>query len=234
MSPDTERCLDRDYQLTQLRSRFDRGLITCERSFRLYEWHERFSQKYPVCLFIDADMVWSPDTLSLILHGAMETRGICAPAVPKDRVGQGLATSPGRGAFQLGNPQDEEFVRVHHRIGAGMMAIHRDVIDRIGDEFPWHWQSDLALRYKPVFLPASEPCAERPEYLVLRLDDGAFCDRVLDAGVPISVALRPRVAHIGAKRYTLADAVAEPVDDVYDPVTEARIHAERVKAEAEG
>lgn len=186
-------------------------------------------------VFIDGDIGFDPaDVLGLArrMAGDPQLAVIGAPC-PKRRINWKLVAAASSKGLGAANPADlERFSGVFAieplqgqadfridaplevaRVGTGLMAIRRDVIETLGQRHP-------DLRYAPdpldresgltgesiaaLFQPLIDPDTRQ-----LLSEDYAFCRRVRDAGFRIWLAPWMRTTHTGPARFagTLADLV---------------------------
>jgi hypothetical protein len=173
-----------------------------------------------VSIQIDGDLEFSQAMIPELTRACEETRGIVGTLVAKSAHGAGLATKPPVGDYSLG---ERRLVRTYEGIGSPM-AIHCDAYQTLllgrsdpkesmgpyppirGDR--WYEIADVVGNYCTLF----HPCLVFDHGDVCdRADDISFCERCLNAEVPIHVLIDPsvQVVHYGEHGFTVPDALAE-------------------------
>lgn len=143
-------------------------------------------------LFIDSDMRFPPNLLERLLSwDAPVVAANCAkrrrPTAPTART----VNFDGDEAVTLWPDPDEHGLKQVHSVGTGIMLIHRDVFDVIGEPwFSYQW---------------------RPEQKKHVGEDIWFCSRCHEVGIPIFVdqGASWHVRHTGLHDYSMQDTLAE-------------------------
>lgn len=175
------------------------ALIHRARSKVLTDWHEQADDD--VLLFVDRDIIWNPGSLERIADTCHEIGGIVGAVVPKRCLGQGIASvaAPGIAGFQTGI--DAVYPAVY--VGAGLMAVHRTVLDKLAPTLPLVVGKS---QYRPYCWPELIDCERFPGLKEDLSEDWALCWRWRKAGGECWLDAMPVVAHRGPYTYQVSDA----------------------------
>lgn len=212
LTEDTHACLVRDTlswpRLVYGDVRSD-ALISRSRSIAASRFLDKSSDEAgDVLLMVDHDVQWLEGDLSYIARKALEHNAVIGGVYPKRGFGlqwpvQFLPES-GKYVEELGvEPKFGDDVLIPARyVSAGFMAIPREVLQAVSDPLPHITEGD----YTPTFLPI----VKDDEYLS---EDWAFCQRILDAGYSVMVAVKPRLTHQGDYTFRMVDSKIKPRPD---------------------
>ena len=156
---------------------------------------------FDVCVMVDHDLTWEPGDLGHIAAKAHETGGIVGGLVSKRQFGQGFG-----GRFGDGEPHrlySDDFVCLGPTgfVGGAFTAYHRSALERIQEHHKLPRTRDGMV---PFFLPTLVYSNRLKAWEYLS-EDWSACWRAHEAGVPVHVAMRPRVVHHGLYGFTLHD-----------------------------
>ena len=174
------------------------------RSMTVSDFYVR--SQHDVLVMIDADTTWQLGDIERVARKAQECRGIVAGMVPKRAKSQGVACFPME-ETALEQGKDELLPCTY--VGAAFMAIHRDAVERIigvhkivpdvgfaGVAYFWALFQQFSIK--------SRANPGMGEYLS---EDYAFCVRAVTAGVPVFLDQKPKLGHVGAHEFTIAEAL---------------------------
>ena len=137
-------------------------------------------------VFIDADMVFSPEALEDLVGFCKRQKAVVGAAYATR--GQGkltLSLNEGQ-TIELG--PDTKYQRVR-TIGTGFMAIPRLVLEQMTKALPF-----IEKNQEWPFWPMFEPIVRRGEF---HAEDTSFCFRAKEAGAQIYAMTHHQVGHIG-------------------------------------
>ena len=159
-------------------------------------------EKSDVLVFVDSDIVFDLEDIDKLVALCREHKGISCSAYPVRRgVDSWLAVRgiPGS-SYAVGRTAEPAKVLYG---STGFLAIHRDVLKSIAQDFPLCLGSGDPEGFWPMFAPL---IIEYPngmhEYLS---EDWSFCQRAIDKGFEVWVDGTIDVGHIGSYEYHHAD-----------------------------
>lgn len=185
--------------------RFKAGdaLIDRSRAYVATRFLER--KEYDILLFIDDDIVFSPDaavkSVKLITEGGLDIVG--APYVKKqaDNNHFNIKTLNGE-AMKFGEQGGVYEVK---NISTGFMAISRKVLEKMAETLPLCHPKDL--RFYPFFTPYPKQI-EDGTYVYLS-EDWAFCQKARDLGFKVWLDTTSKIIHAGRYLYDWNDIFRE-------------------------
>jgi len=161
-------------------------------------------------VFVDADMVFTPDDLERVVALAREKKAVAGGGYPIRRAQEGWPAvrllDGDEAPLAFGPEQPPRLVRY---AGTGFLAIHRKAIERLILDQPF-CTAAVTTGFWPIFqpLPFQHPNGEW-EYFG---EDWAFGERCYQAGIECWMDMSLDIGHMGTYQYRLAD-VAQRLDN---------------------
>lgn len=166
-----------------------------------------------ILLFIDDDILYTPECVYLLIKDCLETKSIVTgPYIKKKMPADELALAPlpGNNTFELGRTGKLQEIKWG---ATGFMAIHRDVLEALADRLPL---CNLGEEY-PFFCPFFYRDSDHG-WLYLS-EDFAFCERAREAGFKIYADTRMVLGHYGKWVYLAGQGVPTKINQVNTSMT---------------
>ena len=188
---------------------YNDALICRARSMAASDFLRQY-RKLDVLVFVDADMVFTPEDLDRVVALARQKKAVAGGGYPIRRAQEGWPAvrllDGDAEPLTFGPEQPPRKVRY---AGTGFLAIHRRVLEKLVKAQPFCTAS-VTTGFWPIFqpFPFQHPNGEW-EYLG---EDWAFSQRVYQAGLECWMDMSLDIGHMGSYQYRLAD-VAQRLDN---------------------